>query len=316
MNIICLDTEFTGLSKDNEILQLAILDGNGNTVINELYRPEKAKSWPFSQKVHNISPQMVKDKPSFVSERSRLQRYFDDADLIVGFAIENDTRELSRSGIEGLSGDRCFDVRDLYWAVPGKEQGIGVYNVPSLIKCSEECGFDWSDESAHSADADSLATLHLFWVLIRKFAEKYDIRPAGEFLDDGHIRVLLEKLARLKQAEIARLAEENAKGLLYLFKRDGDYRLYSRRDEMDEETMAAKVASGYQLVAMIAVNDRWKGHFELVKKFERKQIKGHGTDAVWRLSSKDIKIFETYTNTFTSNSKVFKSLLEHYHRFS
>ena len=116
MNIICLDTEFTGLSKDNEILQLAILDGNGNTVINELYRPEKAKSWPFSQKVHNISPQMVKDKPSFVSERSRLQRYFDDADLNL---IEKNCKSIlsdeSNSNISSIQND-IIDREHYLWA--------------------------------------------------------------------------------------------------------------------------------------------------------------------------------------------------------
>ena len=39
MNYIVIDTETTGLTPYDEILQLSIIDGNGKTLLNELYRP-------------------------------------------------------------------------------------------------------------------------------------------------------------------------------------------------------------------------------------------------------------------------------------
>ena len=54
--IICFDVETTGLDpKNDEILQLSIIDGNKNTLFNEYFKPERMKLWDQAQKVHGIS---------------------------------------------------------------------------------------------------------------------------------------------------------------------------------------------------------------------------------------------------------------------
>ena len=46
MNIICLDTETTGLNHyDDEILQLSIIDGSGAILFSEYVKPVHHECW-------------------------------------------------------------------------------------------------------------------------------------------------------------------------------------------------------------------------------------------------------------------------------
>ncbi len=66
MKLIVIDLETTGLDllKD-EILQVSIIDGNYNTLMNEYCKPETIQEWQAAEAVHGILPAMVKDKPLF-----------------------------------------------------------------------------------------------------------------------------------------------------------------------------------------------------------------------------------------------------------
>lgn len=49
--IIVLDTETTGLNwEDDELLQISIIDGDGNTLINEYVKPYWTDQWEEAQK--------------------------------------------------------------------------------------------------------------------------------------------------------------------------------------------------------------------------------------------------------------------------
>ena len=61
--IIVFDTETTGVTEDDEIIQLSIIDGNGKTLINEYVHPYWKKDWAAAARVNGITPEMVKDAP-------------------------------------------------------------------------------------------------------------------------------------------------------------------------------------------------------------------------------------------------------------
>jgi len=62
MNAIIIDTETTGLYPNaDELLQVSIIDTNGTTLFNEYLKPINAKTWRTAQRIHHISPEMVKD---------------------------------------------------------------------------------------------------------------------------------------------------------------------------------------------------------------------------------------------------------------
>ena len=67
-DILVLDTETTGFGPSAEILQLSIVNGLGEIVMNEYFRPARATCWPDAEAVNHISPAMVAGKP-LISER-------------------------------------------------------------------------------------------------------------------------------------------------------------------------------------------------------------------------------------------------------
>ena len=63
MDTVYLDTETTGLDPDrDELLEIAIVDELGNTLVDTLIRPRR-RQWPVAQGIHGIAPQDVKGAP-------------------------------------------------------------------------------------------------------------------------------------------------------------------------------------------------------------------------------------------------------------
>ena len=60
--ILIFDTETTGIFPDSEeILELAAINGLGEVLFQERFKPEKKKSWPKAQAIHGIKPADVKE---------------------------------------------------------------------------------------------------------------------------------------------------------------------------------------------------------------------------------------------------------------
>ena len=88
------DTETNGLSlgnenkKDNlEIVELALVDLNGNTVYHSLFKPEKGISSTLSI-VNNITNEMLETAPKWKDEWSKIQKLMN-GKSIIGFNIDN-----------------------------------------------------------------------------------------------------------------------------------------------------------------------------------------------------------------------------------
>ncbi len=48
----------------DEIVEIAILDNRGKTILNDLVRPARRKTWPDAQRIHGITPTMVAGAPT------------------------------------------------------------------------------------------------------------------------------------------------------------------------------------------------------------------------------------------------------------
>ena len=66
---VFMDTETTGLNREgtDEIVEIAIVDESGDTLLNTLVCPVHLKTWPQAQQIHGISPDDVKYSPPFES---------------------------------------------------------------------------------------------------------------------------------------------------------------------------------------------------------------------------------------------------------
>ena len=66
---VFVDTETTGLNQDgtDEVLEIAIVDSDGVTLLNTLVRPTRHTVWPEAQEIHGIRPQDVANAPTMAS---------------------------------------------------------------------------------------------------------------------------------------------------------------------------------------------------------------------------------------------------------
>ncbi len=279
MNLICLDIEATD---NGEMLELSVINhADCSTAYHSYFRPPTARTWPNSQAVHHITPEMVKDAPPIKRERNAIQKIISAADGIVGFAIDNDIRYLQGSNIEVSEDMRVIDVRDWFWYYKGKYLDIDFGSVPRLAKCAELLGFEFSEESdAHSAANDTLMTIKLFNALL-------DEADPGLTLE--------EKISRFEQlfGEERRLhAEKMARGFISLIRTPKGYLLKNNHQHPASDAEFS-----------IEVPGRFQAEHDIREKFRKREI---SSDLhLYDLRKSDIEFFKTYSNTYDAEKEEF-----------
>lgn len=276
MKLICLDAEFADA---REILELAIYDYDERLVYESLFKPVTVREWRSSQRIHHISPQMVKDKPSFAACSAEIQRIIDDADYIVGFAVDNDIRMLERSGIERLDRPAIVDVRDIYWHCIAKGNGIGLNSVPGLATCASDLGFAFSaDSKEHSAGGDTLVTLKCLKAMMGTLAADEPEEALRQLIADTDTDKRIYR-------------RENAKGFVHLLKGPKGYTIKPSTHEKLSRT---------DVVATIPVDHRDRAEVELLMHYAKKAVPGE--HHVFALRDRDLAYFRAYTNTYDEDS--------------
>lgn len=79
---IVLDTETTGLGRDAEIVQLAILSCEGHPILDTLIRPKQKIPYEATS-IHGITNEMVKDAPGLGEIVDCLLKSVDGRDVII-----------------------------------------------------------------------------------------------------------------------------------------------------------------------------------------------------------------------------------------
>lgn len=163
-DIIVIDTETTGLSPYDEILQLSIIDGNGKTLLNELYRPLNHTQWSEAEKVNGITFDMVKDKKCIGDDVERIVSILSKAKKIVGYNVTFDLNMLMTNLAIFSSVQKCeiFDVYRNYKYL-ASEKKLPVLPKHTLKNVSEFFGFKVpAGEKLHDSLTDVKATLHSY----------------------------------------------------------------------------------------------------------------------------------------------------------
>lgn len=179
--VVCLDVETTGLDpRSGEVLQIALVRGDGEVLLSQYVRPERHSSWPLAQRTHGISPSMVEDSPTLALLKPEIEEFFEGIDLIVGYNIAFDLLFLQTVGIS-FGNAPVFDVMREFAPVAGRwDADRQRYAWVSLAYCAK---YYRVPLRAHDALGDSQATLGCFWAMIGRDSARNLPTSSRSYLD-------------------------------------------------------------------------------------------------------------------------------------
>lgn len=179
--VVCLDVETTGLDpRTDEVLQVALVRGDGEVLLSRYVRPEHHSSWPLAQRTHDISHSMVEGCPSLASLKPEIEKIFEDVDLFVGYNVAFDLLFLQVAGISFGNGS-AFDVMREFAPVAGRwDADRQRYAWVSLTYCATYYGIPLR---AHDALGDAQATLGCFWAMIGRDSARNRPPSSRSYLD-------------------------------------------------------------------------------------------------------------------------------------
>lgn len=166
---IVIDTETTGLNADtDELLQVSIIDSQGNTLFNSYIKPLFTENWDGAMAVNHITPEMVANAPNIIEVKQEINKIINSANVIVGYNILFDLEFLAAFGIENSKAtaiDVMQDFADIYGEWSDK---YGCNKCQKLTKCAEYYGYDWGTDIAHDSLADCRATLYCYQKMLKE----------------------------------------------------------------------------------------------------------------------------------------------------
>jgi len=163
MKLLFFDMEFANGQVPGSIYSLGytVTDEDFNVLIpptDLLINPDAKWNAYVEENILAYPKEEVEAAPTFPALYPTVKELFEEADLAIGFALNNDTRELKRDckryGLEPLSF-RTFDTEKLCRLTDAHKDARG------LAGCVRSwCGED--PDHQHRSDGDALATMRLF----------------------------------------------------------------------------------------------------------------------------------------------------------
>ena len=159
---VVLDTETTGLEDTDQIIEIAIVDYNGNTIMNTRLNPSVDID-PGAQSVHGISIDDLHGLPQYPDIEAELRAALEGKSIII-FNSSFDIRMLRQTALAFNRSVKWLEDPSTYCAMRQAVKKYGATNRYGTISLSNavirsKCG--WHGE-AHSALGDALTTLELW----------------------------------------------------------------------------------------------------------------------------------------------------------
>ena len=159
--IVCFDVESTGFSPKlgDELLQISVVNKYGEVLVDTYLKPHYKKYWPNAEKVHHITPQMVKDAPYPEQIAKNLQKIFDEADIIIGYNVDFDIRFVEHCMNLSIDKEKVMDPMKIFKADNSKADS---YSLEGAVReyCPEI--MEKYISGAHDSKTDTIATMSVF----------------------------------------------------------------------------------------------------------------------------------------------------------
>lgn len=165
-SLVFLDTETTGLDTDAQIIEIAIIDGSGDVLVDQRLRPSVSID-ERAQAVHGISLDDLADCPQWPEVELAIQEALIGKKVVI-YNVDFDTRLFRQTAAAFESDTTWIDNLITDCAMAGAVRRYGatnLYGTISLENAVLRSGCGWHGK-AHSALGDALTTL----ALVRKIA--------------------------------------------------------------------------------------------------------------------------------------------------
>lgn len=164
---IVINVETTGLnSAEDELLRVTILSDSGKILFDEYIRPTAHKEWPEAEKIHHITPEMVKDSYPILYHTKELNQIIGSADVIVGYNHSFDMAFLAAAGIKS-DPKKNYDLMLEFSQLIGEwDETRNQYKWFRIKECADYFGYQWESEYDHDSLEDCKATLYCYKKMI------------------------------------------------------------------------------------------------------------------------------------------------------
>lgn len=161
---VILDTETTGLSEADRVVELSVIDFRGRILYNGLFDPEMPMPAKASE-INGITDDMLENQPKFADMAGKIARILR-GKTIIGWSIGFDLRMLGGEfrRLEMENPWKCgWDAMESFARSRGMNQNwYGTYSC-KLVKAKEILGLGDSQEHRSLADCyDTLAVMDEF----------------------------------------------------------------------------------------------------------------------------------------------------------
>lgn len=114
-DIVFVDVETTGFRrKDQEILSVAIIAGDGEVLVDSLVKPDVHKRWTRTEYIHHITLDDVADAPLLSELKDSIEEALNER-VIVGWNVGFDLRFLYACGVDVVDdSSRRVDLMTAY----------------------------------------------------------------------------------------------------------------------------------------------------------------------------------------------------------
>lgn len=184
-DLVVIDFETTGLNSNflsgrmDEILSVAIIDQDGNTLLSTLCSTDDRKTWKKSEEIHGITPAMVKGMPSFSDILPQVKEILYKAKEVIAYNIPFEMGFLwAYDAINDFPGgtkikemvDWGADPMLMFSAYKGELSQYGDIKWQKLTTAARHFQYSFK---AHDALEDVKATLHVYKCM-QKYVAAYD----------------------------------------------------------------------------------------------------------------------------------------------
>lgn len=190
---LIIDTETTGLQKDDEVIELALIDFSGQEIYHSMFEPQKEVHWAATKKSKLTKKKLISN-PKFHDEWSKIKLLIGNKKLIahnVDFDYQSIKQTLVRYDLDEGDAMKIFtgslDSIDL----------VKKYIKTSKYKLEDVCKIlGITDDQKHRATYDCLMVLKMLRALEQSEYELIKKKDAGTALSSN-----AEKKERMKLVE-------------------------------------------------------------------------------------------------------------------